>query len=244
MNINDMITVANPLQGIADLTGYSANQLNREQFNEQMAFSRYQFQKQIEMANSAHQREMKDLKTAGLNPVLTAMGGQGANSASGVHMPGIPDNSVTQRGMQGILSAIMSLAPQIAEMKNANAALTQAEAAKGLSAAQSTKLLAEAGKIGTEKEIAQLTKLMEGYKWKHYPDIIESQISKSPLWLVQKAKDMFNTGTNTSAAKNFEKLGENLFKAENFGKNITKQAGQKGKELLGQFIIKMIATLI
>jgi len=35
---------------------------------------------QINLANTAHQREMRDLKAAGLNPLLTAMGGQGSST--------------------------------------------------------------------------------------------------------------------------------------------------------------------
>lgn len=36
-----------------------------------------------QMSNTAHRREMKDLIAAGLNPVLTATGGQGATTPSG-----------------------------------------------------------------------------------------------------------------------------------------------------------------
>lgn len=38
---------------------------------------------QEKMANSAHQREIADLKKAGLNPVLSVTGGNGANTPSG-----------------------------------------------------------------------------------------------------------------------------------------------------------------
>lgn len=74
------------------------------------------------MSSTAHQREVKDLRLAGLNPILSATGGHGASSPGGSVAP--------IESEQSGASLIKAQALNLASMTRLNNAKTVAEKAK------------------------------------------------------------------------------------------------------------------
>lgn len=79
-----------------------ANVLANNQFNAKQAQLNRDWQEK--MSNTAHQREVADLKAAGLNPVLSAMNGNGAATTSGATASA---DTSGNSALTGLLSALV-----------------------------------------------------------------------------------------------------------------------------------------
>lgn len=155
------------------------------------------------MSNTAHQREVKDLMAAGLNPVLSASGGNGAAVTSGSAASAALPSGATASGTTGLTSAIVSLlgtlmntTTQLANA-NTNAVTNLTVADKYTEMAKLTAMIgADASKYSANKSYAasKYSADMQEYIAEKYPntfpaaliraieDVLDGDINFQPDW--------------------------------------------------------------
>lgn len=201
------MATGNPLFAIGGqiLGGLFGKSSAKSQNKTQIALAREQMAFQERMSNTAHQREVTDLRAAGLNPILSV--NKGASSPAGA-MP-----TVQNEGGAGLASALaVKNAMAQTELMQAQTEKLQAETA---TERNKPELLNEqinatfASTALTNADIANREIQNLGFKFDNL--LKEWEVTKQPFFLGQLREQLDQMAAATFAAKNKGEISESAY---------------------------------
>ena len=187
-------------------------EINRK-FNSEEAAKNRSWQE--EMSSTAHQREIKDLKAAGLNPVLSVLGGNGASTTSGAtassQAPSGAMGSTDMSGTSALVGLLGSFLNQQTELSKMNtSALTNlAVADKYTAMSKYTSELQARTQFTTANISAAAQRYVSDNNLKGTQAMAASNIISAQL---HKAASEYSADKSYSSAENVAKINASVNK--------------------------------